>query len=98
MSSGSAGAISGEKLVVIEGMGHNFPRPLWPRLPSLIADHIQNAESVTSDDSRGKKGARLPKKKRVPKSLLIFAVHQFQIDLLYSVLWGTNSPGVSSLK
>lgn len=43
-----AEAIKGSKLVIIEGMGHNFPRQLWPRLTSLIADHVQSAEVVAS--------------------------------------------------
>ena len=46
----TAEAIKGAKLVVIEGMGHNFPRPLWPRLASLIADHIQQVELVYSEE------------------------------------------------
>ena len=41
-----AAAIKGSELVIIEGMGHNLPRPLWPRLTSLIAKHIQRAEAV----------------------------------------------------
>jgi pimeloyl-ACP methyl ester carboxylesterase len=40
-----AAAIPGSELVIIEGMGHNLPRPLWPRLTTLIADHIQRAEA-----------------------------------------------------
>jgi pimeloyl-ACP methyl ester carboxylesterase len=40
-----ATAIQGSELVVIEGMGHNLPRPLWPRLIALIAGHIQRAEA-----------------------------------------------------
>lgn len=39
-----AAAVKGSELVIIEGMGHNLPRPLWPRLISLIADHVQRAE------------------------------------------------------
>ena len=44
----TAEAIQGAELVVIEGMGHNFPRPLWPRITSLIADHVQRAEANAS--------------------------------------------------
>lgn len=39
-----AAAVKGSELVIIEGMGHNLPRPLWPRLISLIVDHVQRAE------------------------------------------------------
>jgi len=39
-----AAAIKDSELVIIEGMGHNFPRPLWTRLASLIANHIQSVE------------------------------------------------------
>ncbi len=41
----TAKAIQGAELVVIEGMGHNLPRPLWPRIASLIADLVQCVES-----------------------------------------------------
>ena len=44
----TAEAIQGAELVVIEGMGHNFPRPLWPRLAALIADHVQRVEANMS--------------------------------------------------
>lgn len=43
-----AKAIKGSELVIIEGMGHNLPRPLWPKLTSLIANHIQHAEDNIS--------------------------------------------------
>ena len=39
----TAAAIPGAELVLIEGMGHDLPRPLWPRLVDLIA---RNAERV----------------------------------------------------
>jgi pimeloyl-ACP methyl ester carboxylesterase len=42
-----AAAVPGSELVVIEGMGHNLPRPLWPRLTALIANHIQRIESAS---------------------------------------------------
>jgi pimeloyl-ACP methyl ester carboxylesterase len=38
-------AIPGARLVTIEGMGHDLPRALWPRLTGLIADHAAAAES-----------------------------------------------------
>jgi pimeloyl-ACP methyl ester carboxylesterase len=36
----TAAAIDGAELVVIEGMGHDMPPPLWPRLADLIATHV----------------------------------------------------------
>ena len=40
-----AAAVPGSELVIIEGMGHNLPRPLWGRLISLISNHIHRAEA-----------------------------------------------------
>lgn len=40
-----AAAVPNSELVIIEGMGHNMPRPLWGRLITLINDHIQKAEA-----------------------------------------------------
>jgi pimeloyl-ACP methyl ester carboxylesterase len=40
----TADAIVGAKLEVIEGMGHNLPRQLWPRIASLISSHVNRAE------------------------------------------------------
>ena len=37
--------LPGAELVVIEGMGHNLPRALWPRLVDRIAAHIQRVEA-----------------------------------------------------
>lgn len=36
----TAAAIPGARLVEIEGMAHDFPRPLWPQLADLIAAHV----------------------------------------------------------
>jgi len=44
----TAEAIQGAELVVIEGMGHNLPRPLWPRIASLIADLVTRVEAGRS--------------------------------------------------
>jgi pimeloyl-ACP methyl ester carboxylesterase len=41
----TAKAIKGAELVIIESMGHNLPRPLWPRIASLIGDLVQRVES-----------------------------------------------------
>ena len=46
--SATADAIRGAELVVIEGMGHNLPRALWPRIASLIANLVQRVEAGTS--------------------------------------------------
>jgi pimeloyl-ACP methyl ester carboxylesterase len=46
----TADAIPGSELVVIEGMGHNLPRALWPRLASLIANLVQRVEAGTSSE------------------------------------------------
>ncbi len=41
----TAEAIPGAELAVIEGMGHNLPRPLWPRVAALIAAFVQRVEA-----------------------------------------------------
>jgi pimeloyl-ACP methyl ester carboxylesterase len=41
----TAAAIDGAELVVIEGMGHDLPRPLWPRIVDAIAGHVHRAEA-----------------------------------------------------
>jgi pimeloyl-ACP methyl ester carboxylesterase len=40
----TASAIIGAELEVIEGMGHNIPRVLWPRIASLISNLVQRVE------------------------------------------------------
>lgn len=42
----TAAAIKGAELVVIDGMGHNLPEPLWPRLAALIGAHVRRAEQT----------------------------------------------------
>lgn len=39
----TAAAIPGARLVEIEGMGHDLPRPLWPQLAEMIAGHVHAA-------------------------------------------------------
>ena len=39
----TAKAIPGARLVEIDGMGHDMPRGVWPRLVDLIAGHAQQA-------------------------------------------------------
>ena len=41
----TANSISGSKLVIIEGMGHDLPRPLWPEIATLISDIVHRIES-----------------------------------------------------
>jgi pimeloyl-ACP methyl ester carboxylesterase len=47
----TADAIWGAELVVIEGMGHNLPQALWPRIAGLIADHVRGVEAGTASIS-----------------------------------------------
>lgn len=42
----TAAAIPGAELVLIEGMGHDLPRALWPRLVELIAGLVWRARGV----------------------------------------------------
>ena len=40
----TAAAIPGAELVVIDGMGHDLPRALWPQLAAKIAENVQRGE------------------------------------------------------
>ena len=40
----TAAAIPGAELVVIDGMGHDLPRELWPQLIDRISAHVTRAE------------------------------------------------------
>ncbi len=42
----TAKAIPDARLVIIDGMGHDLPRALWPRLIELIADHAHGADDA----------------------------------------------------
>jgi len=42
----SARAIPGAKLMMIEGMGHDLPRVLWPRLIDAFATHAAEADRL----------------------------------------------------
>jgi pimeloyl-ACP methyl ester carboxylesterase len=42
----TARAIAGAKLMMIEGMGHDLPRGLWPRLIDAFATHATEADRV----------------------------------------------------
>ena len=41
----TADAVPGARLVVIPGMGHNLPEPLWPQLVDEIVTHARSAEA-----------------------------------------------------
>jgi len=43
----TARAIPGAELMSIEGMGHDMPRAVWPRLIDAIAAHVARAEGLT---------------------------------------------------
>jgi pimeloyl-ACP methyl ester carboxylesterase len=45
----TARAIPGAKLVMIEGMGHDLPRVLWPRLIDLFATHAAEADRLLAE-------------------------------------------------
>lgn len=40
----TANHVPGAALEIIDGMGHNFPVELWPRIVGLIADHARQSE------------------------------------------------------
>jgi pimeloyl-ACP methyl ester carboxylesterase len=44
----TAAAIPGAELVVIDGMGHDLPRPLWPRITDLIVGLVERVEPARS--------------------------------------------------
>jgi pimeloyl-ACP methyl ester carboxylesterase len=41
----TAASIPGASLVIFEGQGHGFPRPLWKEFAALIADVVRHAET-----------------------------------------------------
>jgi pimeloyl-ACP methyl ester carboxylesterase len=47
----TAKAIPGARLVLIDGMGHDLPHGLWPRLVDLIADHAAKAPRAQAASS-----------------------------------------------
>ncbi|MFI9235647.1 alpha/beta fold hydrolase [Streptomyces sp. NPDC053079] len=46
----TAAAVPDSELVIIDGMGHNIPRELWPRIASLITDLVHRIEGTSLDD------------------------------------------------
>ena len=47
----TARAIPGAKLMSIEGMGHDLPRAVWPRLIDAIAEHAARADGSSESHS-----------------------------------------------
>jgi pimeloyl-ACP methyl ester carboxylesterase len=45
----TARTIPGARLLLIEGMGHSFPREVWPRIIDAIAQHAMKAESARAE-------------------------------------------------
>lgn len=43
----TAEAIPGAKLLTFPGMGHDLPRPLWPRILDAIAEHARAADAAS---------------------------------------------------
>ncbi|GAC1343453.1 MAG: hypothetical protein NVSMB20_19230 [Bradyrhizobium sp.] len=43
----TAASISGAKLLMIEGMGHALPIPMWPRIIDAIDKHAHAASAKT---------------------------------------------------
>ena len=39
----TAASVPGAKLLMIEGMGHALPIPMWPQIIGAITDHAQGA-------------------------------------------------------
>jgi pimeloyl-ACP methyl ester carboxylesterase len=44
----TARAIPGARLLMLDGMGHDLPRPLWPRIVDAIATHARAADGITA--------------------------------------------------
>ena len=44
----TAQAIPGAELLVIEGLGHELPPPVWPRVVDAISGHTEKAEASRS--------------------------------------------------
>lgn len=49
----TAAAIPDSELVVIDGMGHGLPRPLWPELAECIATLVRRADASLSQSNGG---------------------------------------------
>lgn len=53
----TAKAIPGARLMKVEGMGHDLPRPLWGKLIGAIAEHARLAERLTGSPKEAGVGA-----------------------------------------
>jgi pimeloyl-ACP methyl ester carboxylesterase len=42
----TARAIPGARMMTVEGMGHDLPRPIWPQLIDAIAEHTARADEA----------------------------------------------------
>jgi pimeloyl-ACP methyl ester carboxylesterase len=47
----TAKAIPGARLEIIQGMGHDLPRPKWPRLIDLISGHAHAADAAAGREA-----------------------------------------------
>jgi len=45
----TAAAVEGSELIVIDEMGHDIPRALWPRIVDAIVGHVERAEARHQD-------------------------------------------------
>lgn len=54
----TAKAIPGARLMLVAGMGHDLPRPLWPKLVGAIAEHAHGADRRAADRDGGLVSAR----------------------------------------
>lgn len=45
----TAAAIPGAELIVVDGMGHDLPRALWPRIADAIAGVVARGEAASGD-------------------------------------------------
>jgi pimeloyl-ACP methyl ester carboxylesterase len=60
----TAATIPGARLETIRGLGHDLPRGAWPRLVTLIDDHIQAARAEGHDRARHDDKARHDNRER----------------------------------
>jgi pimeloyl-ACP methyl ester carboxylesterase len=56
----TARAIPGARLLSIEGMGHDLPRVVWPRLIDAIAEHTSAADASATRPSAAQPSAAQP--------------------------------------
>ena len=49
--SATARAVPGSALMLVDQMGHDLPRPLWPLLTDAIGGHVRRSEAAGSDSN-----------------------------------------------